>query len=109
MEKKIGTIEMVKFQLKSGISSEEGRRQLEKLTACASKFPDFLGRNLSQDQQTKTWLDLVYWETLENAQFAAQEIMKDPSALAIFGVIDDASIQMQHWTVEHSADLTPVS
>ena len=109
MDKKIGTIEMVKFQLKSDVSAEHGRIQLEKLTACASKFPGFVGRNLSQDAKSNEWLDLVYWDKLESAQYAAQEIMKDPTAMEIFGVIDDSTMHMQHWNVEHTSELTPVS
>jgi hypothetical protein len=45
----------------------------------------FLSRSLAQDSKDKSvFLDIIEWESLEDAESAAQAIQKDASMMALF-------------------------
>ncbi len=97
METKIGQIEIVIFNTKPGYSQEEARAALETLNECVLKFEGFLERKLAQNEKGQ-WIDIVYWQSKEQALLAAEQIMNDPKALEAFEVIEEEQMQMFHFT-----------
>ncbi len=94
------TIEVVKFKLKEGITHAQGERKLLQLDECIKHFEGFIERNLSSNEDGE-WVDIVYWETLQQALAAAEQASKDPKALESFAVIDESTIVMQHYNLIH--------
>ncbi len=96
MEKKIGTIEVVTFRAKPTFSQEEVAMSLANLTHVVEGFDGFIRRQLSKHDDG-TWMDLVYWESKTHALQAAAQVMKMPEAAEAFKVIDESTVQMNHF------------
>ncbi len=92
------TIEMVSFKLASG-SHEQAF--LETNTAVENwvvKQPGFQYRALTK-QADGTWIDLVFWESLETAQQAGNAFMAAQEPKAMLAFIDKETVNMQHLPV----------
>ena len=101
MDIKIGTIEIVRFKTKPGISQQKAKEKLLMLDDCIRTFEGFIERKLSINEKGE-WVDIVYWENLTSARKAAEEVMKIPKALEAFSIIDESSIQMDHFDLQHN-------
>jgi len=98
IEQKVGTIEIVKFKLKSGITPEEGKEKLLLLNQCVKEFDGFIERKLTVNEEGE-WLDIVYWTSKDAALKAAEQVTKNPKALEAFAVIDESSMMMGHYNL----------
>ncbi len=96
-----GTVEVVRFKLKDGISDQEGRKKLLALNECIKEFNGFISRSLTVNEAGE-WLDLVYWTSKEAALKAASEVSRDPKAIASFSVIDESTMSMSHYSLVQS-------
>ena len=96
MNQRIGTLEVVIFKGKEGLSSEAVKQELESLSKIVSEFQGFISRTLSQAPDGE-WMDLVLWESLEQAEAAGKQVMENPEALKVFGVIDESSMKFKHY------------
>ena len=92
------TIEVVTFDLKEGVSKAEASRKLQALNEFVKDYEGFIKRSISCNEDGK-WVDIVYWESRELAVKAASEVSHSPKAMEIFQVIDENSIQMNHYEV----------
>jgi len=78
------TTEVVIYQIKADKVSDYAN--ISKLTDnFLSMRKGFLSRRLTQDSKDKSiFLDIIEWESLEEAEAAAQAIQKDASMMALF-------------------------
>lgn len=90
-------IELVIFRSKTDYSKEEVRMSLESLNPVLATYKGFLKRQLALNENDH-WMDLVFWETMEDARFAADNIMKQEQAIKAFDVIDEKEMQFFHFT-----------
>ena len=93
------TIEIAQFKIKAGVSDAEVLTASQEahdgfLTTCNG----FLDRELLKSSDEE-WIDIVRWETMEDAQKAMQNFMGHPSTKKIGEVIDPSSIKMMHCEV----------
>ncbi len=100
MKKEFGTIEVVTFRMKDGITIPEAQTQLEKLNDCVRQFDGFIERKLSVNEEG-VWMDIVSWTTNEAAQLAAEKVMQDPVALHVFDLIDESTMSIQHYQIKN--------
>jgi len=100
-EMKAKTIEVVTFNLKEGVSKEEGSKKLATLNDLVRTFDGFIKRSISCNEQGK-WVDIVYWTSKELAPDAAKSVAENPTAMEAFQVIDENSIQMNHYEIINS-------
>lgn len=101
MDQKIGTIEIVRFKVKQGISEKEAREKLLMLDECVATFDGFIERKLSLNENDE-WIDIVYWKDKASAIKASEEVMKIPKALEAFSIIDESTMQMGHFDLQHN-------
>ncbi len=101
MDQKIGIIEIVRFKVKPGISEKEAREKLLMLDECVATFDGFIERKLSLNENDE-WIDIVYWIDKSSAIKAAEEVMKIPKALEAFSIIDERTMQMDHFDLQHN-------
>lgn len=85
-------IELVIFTSKAGLGENEVRDSLESLNPILASYKGFQKRQLALNDDGY-WMDLVFWETMEDAKFAADDIMKQEQAIKVFEVIDEEKIQ----------------
>lgn len=88
-------IEVVLFELKEGVSPEEFIASATATEEKVRQYSGFIKRQLSQGENGH-WVDLVWWESLEEAHHAAENIMKDTSCAPFMQAINPDTIQMLH-------------
>ncbi|MEH6347207.1 MAG: hypothetical protein V7785_19080 [Bermanella sp.] len=92
------TIEMVSFKLNADASDQAFLDSNPALEAWVAKQPGFQYRALSK-KEDGTWVDLVFWESLEQAQQAGTAFMAADEPKAMLAFIDKDSVSMQHMPV----------
>jgi heme-degrading monooxygenase HmoA len=93
---KTNAIELVIFKTKPEFDQKDVKASLESLTAIVSNYKGFISRQLAKNEEGK-WMDLVFWESMEDAKAAADEIMKLESAQKAFSVIDEQTMEFYHF------------
>lgn len=94
-EKKTGAIELVIFKFKAGVSENDGIAAMKTLNDFVEKQPGFISRKFAK-KDNNSWVDLVFWRSLQEAETASKLVMESPQCLEAFKVIDDSSMQMMH-------------
>ncbi|NQZ76236.1 MAG: hypothetical protein HRT61_09010 [Ekhidna sp.] len=92
------TLEVVTFQLKSGISKEEAVQKLSQLNEIVRAYPGFIERSFAVNEEGQ-WTDIVLWTSKSAALGAAKDVATNHKAAAVFEIIDEESIQMNHYEI----------
>lgn len=91
------TLEIVTFRLKPG--TEAGFVAANGvMTDWLARQPDFLGRHLGR-REDGSWVDVVRWQSMEQARAAAARIMAEIGGSEAVQAIEPASVEMSHATV----------
>ncbi len=89
------TLEVALFRLKEGTDQEAFLAATDATNTALKQYGGFIRREVltSEDGQ---WLDLVYWNSLEEALSAAEQILSDPSCHPFLEMLDMESVTMLH-------------
>jgi hypothetical protein len=91
-------VEVAQFKLKSGVS--EGNFLEASQVAqdgFISKCVGYISRELFK-KEDNTWLDMVRWTSMEDAQSAMNKFMNEPGAKKFEEMIDPSTVQIMHLT-----------
>ncbi|HHG91150.1 MAG TPA: hypothetical protein ENJ90_11840 [Devosia sp.] len=88
-------IEVVSFRLAPGVSDEEFLKTVPASSEFVAGMPGFVARRLSRGEDGR-WLEHIEWQTLEQAQAAAQMFMKEEGLKPMIQAIDGAGARMSH-------------
>lgn len=92
-------IEMAQFKMKVGVSEDEVlAASQEAQDGFLAKQKGYVSRELLKSSEGE-WVDIVHWETMEDAQTAMNSFMGHPSTKKFGEVIDPSSIKMMHLEV----------
>jgi hypothetical protein len=97
------TIETVTFKLNKGVSREAFVEAAQAISVFASNRDGFISRRLSCNDDG-LWIEHIEWETLDAAKSAAAEIGNDPTLGSCMQMIDGPSVELNHTTLEISAN-----
>jgi antibiotic biosynthesis monooxygenase (ABM) superfamily enzyme len=89
-------LELVVYTLHEGASREEFLGTNNAVSTWISKQPGFISRELVYDNQGNRWVDVIWWETMEQAQAASEASMTSKSCSPMFALIDMESALMLH-------------
>ncbi len=92
------TIELVRYQLKDGVSATELQATHEGINTFLKQQPGFIYRSNSQDAEG-TLYDIVYWQSMEQAQAAGEAFMNSSACAALMTITDESSVNMTHMPV----------
>ena len=95
------TIEVVTFSVKAGISNEEASEKLSLLNEIVKGYDGFIKRTFSVNEEGQ-WIYIVHWTSKELALKAAEDVAKNQKAGAVFEIIDESSISMNHYEIINS-------
>lgn len=95
MSKKVGTVELVIFKVKNNLSEEEVIGAANAVNPVLESYAGFISRKLAVSKDG-VWSDIVYWSDLKSAEYAGQEVMKNETCQAYFGMIDEKSMNFMH-------------
>jgi hypothetical protein len=89
-------LELVVFRLDVGVSREQFLGTNDAVSTWISKQPGFISRELSYDAEGDRWIDVLWWDSIENAGAAAELALSSESCLPMFSLIDMESTMMLH-------------
>lgn len=95
-------LEVALFQLAAGATREQLLSSAEPVSQWALGQPGFVSRDLTYVPADDTWVDLVWWESLDAANAAMERSMTSESCAPMFSAIDMESSEMLHG--ERAAD-----
>jgi hypothetical protein len=98
-------LELVVYKLNGGVSHAEFLATNDAVSSWISKQPGFISRELVYDADGDRWVDVIWWETMDNAQAASALSMTSDSCVPMFALIDMDSALMLHGM----AAIAPVS
>lgn len=89
-------LEIVKVKLKAGIDDGSFMEESKKFHEnWLSKQPGFQKR-LTLKSSEGEWVDILWWDSMEDAKATAEKVMQEPSAAAWFGMMDESTVSMYH-------------
>ena len=91
-------MELVTFQSKEGLSVEQVRQMADDIMPTLRKLDGFIDRELAYDADSKTWYDILRWESMEAALAAVKEVNAAPSSAcqSFFGIFEPGTTRMFH-------------
>lgn len=89
--------EIVNTKFNDGVSYEEQHRSMLELNQVVSTFKGFKSRHFYYSRDDNRWADIVVWENKESAKAASVEVMNNPTAMAVFSMMDLESSLFSHY------------
>lgn len=89
-------LELVVFRLRSGVTRERFLQTNEPVSEWIGEQPGFVSRDLSYDADGDRWVDVLWWETLEEAQTASERALHSDSCTPMFALIEMDDMLMLH-------------
>ena len=96
-------MEIVNFRLQDGTNPEDFRAAARALDDLLRERGTASARTLVCDADG-LWTDIVQWRNMDEAQSAAEELVKDPAFAPFGAMIDPGSVQMRHAAVHHQME-----
>lgn len=89
-------LELVVFKLRPGVTREHFLQTNDPVSEWISEQSGFISRELSYDDDGDRWVDVLWWETLEEAQTASERALRSDACTPMFGLIDMDDMLMLH-------------
>lgn len=89
-------LELVVYKLKEGVSRQQFLGTNDAVSSWISNQPGFISRELAYDAEGDRWVDVIWWDTLEQAHDASELSMTSESCTLMFALIDMESALMLH-------------
>ena len=91
-------IEITQFKLVAGVSDEEFLKEAEAVQkSFLKKQSGYIDRELLKSDDD-LWVDILHWNSMGEAQKAAEVMMDDPATQDFMQKIDLSSVKMLHLT-----------
>lgn len=89
-------VEIAQFKLAVGVSDEDFLHEAEIVQKnFLEKQSGYINRELLKDKDGQ-WVDILHWNSMEEAQKAAEVMMSDPATQGFMQKIDPPSVKMLH-------------
>jgi hypothetical protein len=88
-------LEVVLFKLKPNVEETAFLEASEAIMPDLRAMQGFIHRELHKDAESR-WMDTVQWQSLDEAQRAAQVLIGLPCAQALFAMLDGSSVTILH-------------
>lgn len=93
-------IEIVRFKLLENATADQLIAASEQSQKFVSSLEGFEYRSLSYDNDSDTWTDVVYWDSMDNAKSAGEKFMACEDCQPLMALIDPESVIMQHQSIK---------
>jgi hypothetical protein len=100
MEAAAKVLELVVYKLSHGVSREQFLGTNDAVSSWISKQPGFASRELVYDAEGGRWVDVIWWDSMEEAHAASELAMTSESCAPMFALIDMDSALMLHGVPE---------
>lgn len=91
-------VEIAQFKLAAGVSEKDFLQEAEAVQKnFLEKQSGYIDRELLKDKDGQ-WVDILHWNSMEEAQKAAELMMGNPTTQGFMQKIDPSSVKMLHLT-----------
>jgi len=92
-------LEIAMYKIKNGVSEADFiQAGVEMEKNFIKKQKGFIKRTFAKSENGE-WVDVIYWETMDDAMKASEAAMKSPVCAPMFGMLDDVSVKMHHFEI----------
>jgi|GEM_PF-3509765 len=91
-------LEIVVFQVKSNITDKQVEKAAKNIAPLLSILPGYMDRSFGKAQKHGYWIDIVQWQSLEQALKAAKMIMAKPQMKKFVSMM--RNYKMYHVTLD---------
>lgn len=92
---KTTVVEIVHFKFQDQVHQAKAEEALKQLSKFAKEQEGFIKRTVVRHEDG-SYTDLVWWESLDEAQAAAKKAETSPDCAPVFGLMDYNSIDLKH-------------
>ncbi|HYO61633.1 MAG TPA: hypothetical protein VEU29_07015 [Actinomycetota bacterium] len=89
-------VEIAIFKTKPEVTRDQLLETVDAVSGWAQAQPGFVSRDLTYSAESDSWIDVVWWESLDAAHAAAEAAMTSESCAPMFAAIDLEGTQMLH-------------
>ncbi|MBO9464317.1 hypothetical protein J7443_03670 [Tropicibacter sp. R15_0] len=96
----MSVLEIVRYRVKEGVTPEQATAAWEKSQSFALAQPGFVSRKLAHTEDG-VFVDIVEWVDMAAAKAVLEEFKVDkyPQLGDLVAILDDETIEIQHFTV----------
>jgi hypothetical protein len=87
-------VEVVQFKLAGGVDEKAFLEASDAMMPELGKLSGFITRELLKGEDE--WMDIVHWNSLDEARQAAAKVMSIPACLRFFEMIDQSGLKVSH-------------
>jgi hypothetical protein len=92
-------LEIVIYRLNDGVTDSAFHQAGEAMEQnFARKQQGFVSRVFGKSHEGE-WVDVITWQTMNDALKASEAAMKSPVCAPMFGMLDGPSVKMHHFTI----------
>jgi hypothetical protein len=89
-------LELVVFKLKDGATDDQLLATVDRVSDWVKAQPGFISRDLTYSASEDRWIEVIWWDSLEEAESAASVAMSSDSCAPMFALIDMESALYLH-------------
>jgi heme-degrading monooxygenase HmoA len=94
-------LEIVTYNIKQGIETADYLKSSKEVgEQFIMKQKGFIKHTLARSKGNE-WVDVIHWNSMEDATKASEAAMQSPVCAPMFGMIDEASIKMSHFEIQN--------
>ena len=104
-------LELVVYKLTPGASRERFLATNQVVSRWIREQPGFISRDLVHDEEGDRWVDVIWWQSMAQAQAASEASATSESCQPMFALIEMESALMLHGApaIETVTTATPVA
>jgi hypothetical protein len=92
-------LEIVIYSIKDGVKVTDFlKASAEMEERFAKKQKGFVLRTFAKGESNE-WVDVIRWDTMEDAEAASKAAMQSPICAPMFGMIEESGIKMMHFEI----------
>lgn len=93
-------IELVTFSLRPDTTDREFLEAVEESNKFLRLQPGFLSRHISKHQDGVSWMDLVFWQTMNQALTAAAKFNASEYTSAFNALLLEDTVNVSHFEIQ---------
>jgi heme-degrading monooxygenase HmoA len=89
-------VELATFKTKEGVTQEQFLATVDAVSEWVKRQPGFISYDLAYAEETDTWMEVIWWESLDAARYGAEAAVTSESCAPMFALIDRQSTRILH-------------
>ncbi len=89
--------EIVFTKFKATTTFAQQEQAMSSLNEVIQPYSGFISRDYFYSEANQQWVDFILWDSEHAAKHAAEDVMQQPAALEVFGLMDEGASIFSHY------------